>query len=475
MNFEQGFVMSYDGRLVSCASTFPVINPATEEVFASAPDAGRDELDAAVASAHKSLPAWRALPVDERAVMLKAFGQAIQAHAEDFMRLLTREQGKARQGAETELAATAAWIDEIAGLRLPPEVLEDDGKYRVETRFVPVGVVGAITPWNFPIVLAVWKFAPALVTGNTIVLKPSPYTPLCTLKLGELAQAIFPPGVFNVVSGGDELGRQIVEHPGINKIAFTGSTATGKKIMAGAAPTLKRITLELGGNDPAIVLPDVDPKVIAPQLFWAAFQNTAQFCIACKRLYVHADIYDSLLEELVAFARSVKLGDGADENVQLGPIQNKAQFEKLKELLKDARDNALNVVLGGEPLSGAGYFIPITIIDNPPESSRVVREEAFGPILPVLKYHSIDEAVARANSTEYGLAASIWSRNIEQAAAVAGKIEAGTVWINECQVCNPHYAFGGHKQSGIGVENSLHGLREYVNTQTITVNKANAV
>ncbi|HKR90371.1 MAG TPA: aldehyde dehydrogenase family protein, partial [Phenylobacterium sp.] len=304
------------------------------------------------------------------------------------------------------------------------------------------------------------------------VLKPSEITPLTTLRLAELAAEIFPPGVLNVVSGGNDLGAWLVEHPDVRKISFTGSTATGRRIMASASGNLKRITLELGGNDPAIVLPDVDIEKTAKELFWAAFQNSAQFCVAAKRLYIHEDIYEPLSKALVDYASTVKVGDGSQQGSDLGPIQNKMQYEKLKDLLADGKAKGHRFLLGGEPTEGEGYFIPVTIIDNPPEDSRVVVEEAFGPVLPLLKFSDIDDVIDRANATEYGLAASVWSKDIDQAQAIAKRIEAGTVWINEVHTFSPHVAFGGHKQSGIGIENALEGLAEYTNSQTIVTNRA---
>ncbi|MDP3923231.1 MAG: aldehyde dehydrogenase family protein, partial [Hydrogenophaga sp.] len=337
----------------------------------------------------------------------------------------------------------------------------------IVTRYTPIGVIGGITPWNFPLLLAVWKIAPALVAGNTMVLKPSPYTPLCTLWFGELAQTVLPPGVLNILSGGNELGQWITEHPAIGKIAFTGSTATGRKVMQSAATNLKRLTLELGGNDPAIVLPDVDAKAIAKDLFWASFANSSQFCVACKRMYVHEDVYDDVARELVAYAKTVKVGNGMEAGTELGPLQNKMQYDKVSQLLADSRDAGLKFLLGGTPEQKPGYFIPVTLVDNPPEDSRVVVEEAFGPVLPLLKYRDIDDVIARANNTEYGLAATVWGKDLEKASAIARRIEAGTVWVNHVHVFAPNIAFGGHKQSGVGIENSLHGLAEYCNMQTV--------
>lgn len=470
--FFDEYTMTIDGRAENAATTFAAYNPATEAVVAQAPEASRAQLDQAVAAAKAAFPAWAARPIAERQALVARIGDVIEANAEDFMRLLTLEQGKARAGAEWEIGGSVIWCREIAKQSLEVHVAEDTPGRTVETRRVPLGVIGAITPWNFPVLLAIWKIAPALVAGNTIVVKPSPFTPLCTLKLGELLRDVLPAGVLNVVSGGNELGGWLTGHPDVRKISFTGSTATGRKVMASASGNLKRITLELGGNDPAIVLPDVDIDKTAKELFWAAFQNSAQFCVAAKRIYIHEAIYDRLAQAMVDFAATVKVGDGAHQGTDLGPIQNRMQFDKLKDLLADAKANGLRFLAGGEIPEGAGFFVPITIIDNPPEESRVVREEAFGPVLPLMKFSDIDDVIARANDTDYGLAASVWSKDVDQARAIAGRIEAGTVWINEIHSFSPHVAFGGHKQSGIGIENALEGLAEYTNAQTIVTNRA---
>jgi acyl-CoA reductase-like NAD-dependent aldehyde dehydrogenase len=466
------YTMTIDGVPAKSDTTFEAFIPATEQVIAKVPDASRAQLEAAVASAKRAFPAWSAKPLADRQALVAKIGDAIEARAGDFMRLLTLEQGKARKGAEWEIGGSVIWCREIAKQELPMHVAERTATRTVETRRVPVGVVGAITPWNFPVLLAIWKIAPALVAGNTMVLKPSPYTALCTLTLGEILRDILPPGVLNVVSGGNELGTWLTGHPDVRKISFTGSTATGRKIMASASGNLKRITLELGGNDPAIVLPDVDVKETAERLFWAAFQNSAQFCVAAKRLYIHEDIYDDLAAELVSYAKTVKVGDGLKQGTDLGPIQNRMQFEKLKDLLSDAKTNGCRFLLGGDVSDEPGFFVPVTIVDNPSEDSRVVVEEAFGPILPLLKFNDLDDVIARANDTEYGLAASVWSKDIKAARKIAERIEAGTVWINEIHTFSPHVAFGGHKQSGIGIENAIDGLAEYTNSQTLVVNSA---
>lgn len=471
MDFFSDYNHLIDGKLEGSASSFDVINPATEQVLATVPDASKDQFEQAVAASRRAFKTWSKTPREERQAMLEKFAAAITEHQEDLMRLLSKEQGKARAGAEWEVGGSAYWVSEIAKQALPVEIVEDSDEHYVEVRRTPLGVVGGIVPWNFPILLAVWKIAPALAAGNTIIIKPSPFTPLCTLKLGELAQGIFPPGVINILNGGDDLGIWMTSHPDINKISFTGSTETGRKVMSSASANLKRVTLELGGNDAAIVLPDVDPKAIAQELFWTAFQNSAQFCVACKRLYVHESIYDEVLEEMVAFARTVKVGDGSEQGTDLGPIQNKEQFDKVCNLLEESRNAGLNFALGGDVPEGKGYFVPIAIVDNPPEDSRVVVEEAFGPVLPLLKYDKIEDVIARANNTSYGLAGSVWSKDLTKAKDIAEQLETGTVWINEAHVFAPNIAFGGHKQSGMGVENSLDGLSEYTNSQTITIKK----
>jgi acyl-CoA reductase-like NAD-dependent aldehyde dehydrogenase len=472
IDFFNDYSMTIDGKSVTSTDVLEAINPATEELLATFPSASREQLELAVSAASAAFPEWSARPLEERQKLVARIGDVIEANAEALMRLLTLEQGKARAGAEWEIGGSVIWCREIAQQSLADHVSEDSADRKVFTKRVPLGVVGAITPWNFPVLLAIWKVAPALVAGNTVVLKPSPWTALCTLKLGQLLQEILPPGVVNVVSGGNELGEWLTAHPDVRKISFTGSTATGRKVMASAAGSLKRVTLELGGNDPAIVLPDVDVEKTAQALFWAAFQNSAQFCVAAKRVYVHEEIYDELASALVAYAATVRVGDGLLQGVDLGPIQNRMQFEKLKDLLGSAREEGLHFLAGGDIPDGKGYFVPITIVDNPPETSRVVVEEAFGPVLPLLRFTDIDDVVARANDTEYGLAASVWSRDIAKAEAIAARLQTGTVWINEIHSFSPHVAFGGHKQSGIGIENALDGLAEYTNSQTVFVNRA---
>ena len=473
MQFDTNYVMTINGEAVVTKNTQPVYNPATRAVFAEVPDASKELLDDTVRAARQALGPWRNTPVSQRQSAMEGFADLLEAHSEELMTLLTREQGKPRAGAEFEVLGSVAWIRAIATQSLPDELVEETDERRVITRFTPVGVVGAIVPWNFPILLSIWKIAPALMAGCTLILKPSPYTPLCDLKMVELAQQAFPPGVLSAVSGGDDLGRWITSHPGINKVAFTGSTETGRHVMRSAADTIKRVTLELGGNDPAIVLPDVDAKAIAPELFWAAFQNNAQFCNVSKRLYIHEDIYDEVRDALVEFIEAnIKVGDGTLEDTDLGPIQNSMQYGKVKDYFADCHANGYKFALGGKIDENAkGWFVPVSLVDNPPENSRIVQEEPFGPILPLLKWSDEDDVIARANDTIYGLGATVWGKDLNAVERIGSQLEAGTVWLNEVHQYSPFQAFGGHKQSGLGCENSLHGLMEYTNWQTTTLKK----
>jgi acyl-CoA reductase-like NAD-dependent aldehyde dehydrogenase len=473
VDFDRNYVMTVGGKSLTARATFEAFNPATRGVIATVPDANKSQLDDAVGAARSAFRTWSVSSFAERHSALLAIAGILEKHSEAFMALLTKEQGKPRPDAEWEVGGSAIWCREIAKQSLQDELVEESEERKVFTRYTPLGVVGAIVPWNFPILLAIWKIAPAIMVGNCIVVKPSPFTPLCTLKLGELCQGVLPPGVLNVISGGDELGKWMTGHAGIDKIAFTGSTETGKKVMQSAAGNLKRVTLELGGNDPAIVLPDVDCKALAPQLFWACFQNNAQFCNAAKRLYVHEAIYQEFLRELVAYAKSVKVGNGAEADTLLGPIQNEPQYHKVIDYFEDCKRNHYRFAVGGEIDKDAkGWFIPVSLVDNPPDSSRVVAEEPFGPILPLMKWADEDDVVRRANDSRYGLGASVWGRDLAAVQRIGKRMEAGTVWLNEVHKYSPHQAFGGHKESGIGCENSLHGLMEYTNWQTITLNKA---
>ena len=460
------YVMTIDGQAVPAEQTFGVINPATGEVFAQAPECTREQLDAAMESAHKAQLSWK-LDAAARTEALLAAADAVDAAAKELGPLLTAEQGKPVAQAIGEAKGVALWLRHFAKLDLPREVIQDDERVFAEVVRRPVGVVAAITPWNFPLSMAAWKFAPALRAGNTVVVKPSPYTPLATLRLGEVLRDVLPPGVLNIVSGGDELGGWMTSHPLVRKISFTGSVATGKKVAAAAAPDLKRVTLELGGNDPAIVLDDVDTEKVAEKLFWSAFRNSGQVCIAVKRVYVPERLHDDLVDALAARARAAKVDDGMAEGTDLGPINNKPQFERVSELVSDALSNGATAVAGGGPLDRPGYFFAPTVLTGVSDGTRIVDEEQFGPALPVIPYRDVDDALARANATTFGLGGSVWSADPDRAADVAERLETGTAWVNTHAALAPHQPFGGAKWSGIGVENGSWGLLGYTEIQVV--------
>jgi aldehyde dehydrogenase (NAD+) len=463
------FTMTIGGVAVPGTSSFDVIDPADGSVAAAAPECTREQLDAAVAAARAARTGWAAVPFGQRQRLLLRMADVVDAHLDELSRLVTAEQGKPLEIAAGEVAGLGYWLRETAALTLPETVNEESAQRRSVTRRVPLGVVAAITPWNYPMGQLSFKLGPALLAGNTVVVKPSAYTPLSTLRLGELLREVLPAGVVNVVSGSGDLGSWLSGHPDIDKISFTGSTRTGRAVMAGAAPTLTRITLELGGNDPAIVLPDVDVPSTAEKLFWAAFSNTGQICLAAKRVYIHDDIYDELVRALAAYVATVRVGDPTQEGVRLGPVSNRRQYETVLDLIDDSRRQGHTFLTGGTSEPGPGFFVPVTLVDNPPEDSRIVREEQFGPVLPLLRYSDVDDVVARANAGEYALGASVWSADPDAALAVAERLDAGTVWVNEIMHLTPQVGFGGRKQSGIGVESGRDGLIEFTEAQTITV------
>lgn len=465
------FSLLIDGKATSSRDTLDVINPATGQVFARCPAAGRGELDRAVDAARRAFPGWRDLSYDERARRIRDFCQSLRDHQDELARLLTMEQGKPLQQARDEITRAASQSEGMTKIPIVPQVIEDNDQRRIELQWFPLGVAGIITPWNAPINLAAGPLTSALYTGNCVVLKPSPYTPLCTLKLGELARDRFPAGVMNVLAGGDDLGRWMTEHPGIDKIGFTGSVEAGKEVMSAAAKTLKRVTLELGGNDAAIVLDDVDPKSIAPKLFFAAFVNSGQVCMAIKRIYAHERIYDALCDALAEEARKANVGSGLDADTQLGPIQNREQYDRVVDLIEDTKRSGARVLAGGDVPTTDGYFIPPTIVADVDEHSRLVREEQFGPIVPVLKFTDEEDALRRANDTRYGLSGSVWSSNPERAAALASRLEVGTAWVNQHRATSATVPFGGAKESGIGRVYSEMGLKAYLEPRVISVLK----
>lgn len=420
-----------------------------------------------MSAARAAWPEWRTHGFSARGQWLRDLARALREQGAELATLLTREQGKPLARAREEFDRSAQLIDGLTALVLEPERLREDARGSAVLHHEPLGVVGAITPWNTPIVLAVSKIVQALYTGNTLVLKPSPYAPLTTLRLGELARDLLPPGVLNVLAGGADMGGWMTAHVGIDKISFTGSVRTGKAVMAACADTLKRFTLELGGNDAAIVLDDVDVDAIAPQLFWAAFSNSGQVCMAIKRLYVQRPVYERMVAALARIAEAVRVGAGSDPATELGPLQNRMQYDIVRGILDDAKASGARVLQGCQTLPAGGYFIAPTIVADALEGTRVVDEEPFGPVLPVLVFDDEADAVRRANETSFGLGSSVWSRDLERAQALAGQLRAGTTWINSHMGVEPGVPFGGVKQSGMGVEYALHGLKGYTEPHVI--------
>lgn len=456
--------MTIGGERTAAPSTFGVVNPATGEVHAEAPDCSRDQLDQAFDAAAKAFVDWRSDEAARRAALKEAAGLMFGA-GDRIGPVLTAEQGKPLAHAQIEAMGAGFWLNYFADLEVPREVIQDDDAAYAEVVRRPMGVVAAITPWNFPIILASWKIAPALLAGNTMVLKPSPYTPRSTLLMGEILNEVLPPGVLNVVSGGDELGRWMTSHPTPRKVSFTGSVATGKHVNQSAAGDLKRVTLELGGNDPAILLDDVDPGAVADKIWNGAFDNCGQICSAIKRVYVPEALHDDVVDALAARAAAAKVGDGMDPETELGPVQNEPQYERVSELVAEALDQGATAAAGGAPIDGPGYFFQPTVLTGATEGTRIVDEEQFGPALPVIPYRDLDDALARANATTYGLSGSVWSADIERAAAVAERLECGTAWVNAHVQLGPHQPFGGFKWSGLGVENGPWGLAGFTEIQ----------
>jgi acyl-CoA reductase-like NAD-dependent aldehyde dehydrogenase len=465
------FVMTIAGDSVPAVESFGVVNPANGDVFAHAPECTRQQLDAAFDAAAKAQRDWK-LDEGARRQALLAMADVLLASAGELAPILTAEQGKPLGDANIEVFAAAIWCQYFANLETPAQVIQDDDEARVEVVRRPVGVVGAITPWNFPLTLAFWKIAPALLAGNTLVLKPSPFTPLTTLKVGEVLRDVLPPGVLNIVSGGDDLGAWMTSHPVPRKISFTGSIETGKKVAQSAAPDLKRVTLELGGNDPAIVLDDADPAIVSRAIFAGAFNNNGQVCSAIKRVYVPEALYDDVTEGLAALASTIKVGDGTEADSKLGPINNRPQFERVKELVSDALAHGATAATGGHAMDRPGYFFEPTILTGLSDGTRIVDEEQFGPALPVISYRDIDDVVERANATHFGLSGSVWGTDGDRAAEVAGRLECGTAWVNTHLALGPQQPFGGFKWSGIGVENGPWGLAEFTEVQAVHRSKS---
>ena len=461
------FVVNGEPRPSS--ASFDVTNPSTGELVGAAPNATVADLDAAVSAAKAAFESWSKKSDAELQAACEAVAGKLGEHAEELAQLLTKEQGKSLNGlgSRFELGGAQAWADFTAGLSQPVKVLQDNDEGRVELHRKPLGVVASITPWNWPLMIAVWHILPALRTGNTVVIKPSPFTPLSTLRMVALMNEVLPPGVVNAITSDDQLdiiGAAMAAHPDIRKVVFTGSCGTGKKVYATAAETMKRLTLELGGNDAGIVLPDVNPAEIAEGLFWGAFINNGQTCAAMKRLYVHEAVYDEVCQALTDFAAKIPVGDGQDETSILGPISNQMQFDKVKALVDDAKTQG-RVLLGGEP--GEGLFFPPTLIADLPHEASLVAEEQFGPALPIIKYSDVEDAIRMANDSQNGLGGSVWSSDIARAKTIASRLQCGSVWINKHGAIQPNAPFGGVKSSGLGVEFGDEGLAEYTDIQVV--------
>jgi acyl-CoA reductase-like NAD-dependent aldehyde dehydrogenase len=461
-----------DGR------TLEVVNPATEETIASVASAGQTDVDAAVAAARAALSGpWRGMSARERGRLLWKLGERIMERADELARLETIHNGKPIfESRQVEMPASAecfqyyaGWADKIQGETVPVK-----GNFLTYTLREPVGVVCAIVPWNFPLLLTAWKVAPALACGNTVIVKPASQTPLTALALGELALEVgFPPGVLNVITGpGASVGRWLVGHPGIDKIAFTGDTATGRQIMQGAAGTLKRLTLELGGKSPNIVFRDADLDAAVRGATTGIFYGKGEVCAAGSRLLVDRAIKDEFVDKVAARAKKMTPGDPLDPRTRLGAIASKGQMERVLGYIETAGREGARLVAGGSRTdigTGKGYFLQPTVFTDVTPGMTIAREEIFGPVLAAIEFADTDEAVARANDSEYGLAAAVWTRDIKKAHDVARRLQAGTVWVNTYNVYDTAASFGGYKRSGFGREMGVHALEHYTQVKTVWV------
>jgi acyl-CoA reductase-like NAD-dependent aldehyde dehydrogenase len=470
VNKKSQFKCLIDGKLEESATSYEVINPATGKTYDLCPNPSLADLERAITAGKAAYKTWSQTTQEERLKCFQAATAAIKANLDAIAEILACEQGKPLAKAKEEVGLTAAWFEITSSYKIKEESLPSlDGSITTTFRR-PLGLTAGIIPWNFPVVLAAWKICPSLWCGNTIIIKPSPFTPLSTLKLGEVLKDVFPPGVLQILSGDDSFGAAITKHQAFAKISFTGSAQTGKRIMASAAETLKRVTLELGGNDAAIILPDSNIKEIAPKIFLGAMSNTGQVCAAIKRIYVHKDQYESLCEELAACAKAAKVGEAHEEGVEFGPLNNKMQYDRVLELIEDSKKAGGKIFAGGNKVEGRdGYFIQPTIIGGLKDSDRLVEEEQFGPVVPVLTYETESEALERANKTLFGLCGSVWSSDVEKATAMASKLETATAWVNQHLALCPFAPFGGAKCSGIGFDNGEHSLDGWCQLQTMII------
>ncbi|MEJ5997839.1 aldehyde dehydrogenase family protein [Corynebacterium sp. H130] len=455
--------MSYESLLagITADSGREIHNPATGELLGVCPENTVEDVNAAIERAKGAQKDFAKLSDQERCELLMKCADAVEAHAEDLAQLLTREQGKPLNGpnARFEVGACVGWLRATASFE-SPDYVAVDADVKATVTYRPLGVVGAIGPWNWPMMITIWQIAPALRMGNAVVVKPSEYTPLSVLALIKVLNEVLPTDILQTVTGAGEIGAALTAHQGVDKLMFTGSTATGKKIAQASGDNLTRLTLELGGNDAGIVLDDADAAAIAGDLFWGAFINTGQTCAAMKRLYVPESLYDAVCEALLQVVAASPMGVGTEEDNVLGPLQNKQQFDIVDGLVKKAVESGARVLTGANPdYDAPGYFYPATLVADIDPQNPLVTEEQFGPALPIIKYTDLDWAIEQANSLDVGLGSSVWSSNRERALEVATKLEAGTTWINAHGAVDPRVPFGGIKSSGYGVEFGTEGLK----------------
>ena len=471
-----------DGEWVRSHSdkTIPVIDPAMGKTVCAVADADGTDVDKAVAAARRALESgpWSELRPVERQALIWRLSDLIDAHAEELAELESIDNGKTKvmasivdiPGTRDYFRYMAGWATKIEGATIDVSIGAPPGsKVNAFTRREPVGVVAQIIPWNFPLAMAAWKLGPALAAGCTCILKPAEQTPLTALRLGELIlEAGFPPGVVNVLTGfGETTGAALVRHPGVDKVAFTGSVEVGKIVNKAATDTLKRVSLELGGKSPVIVLPDADVDVAAKGAAGAIFFNAGQVCAAGSRLYVHRKIFDKVVEGVGAAAQSIRLGPGLDPATQMGPLVSAEQQERVMRYIDSGRAEGATVVTGGERLDHPGYFVKPTVLAATRNDIRVVQEEIFGPVLVAQRFDDLDEIAALANSTPYGLSASIWSNNLQAVHRLIPKIKAGTVWVNCHGPVDPNMPFGGFKQSGMGRESGRGAIEMYTEVKSV--------
>ncbi len=475
---QKQLLINNEWRAAASGQTMEVVNPATEEIIASVASAGRADLDAAVEAARAALNGpWGTLSARERGRLVSRLADRLMEHVDEVARLETLHNGKPiaeSRHVEVPMAAEcfeyyAGWADKVMGETIPVK-----GNHLTYTLREPIGVVAAIVPWNFPLLLAAWKVAPALACGNTVILKPASQTPLTALALGAIAVDVgLPPGVLNVLTGpGAQLGQAIVEHPGIDKIAFTGDTTTGKAIMRSAADTLKRITLELGGKSPNVVLSDADMDAAIRGATIGIFYGKGEVCAAGSRLLVDRSIQAEFIDRLAARVRKMVPGDPLDPKTRFGALASKKQLETVTRYVESATQEGATLVAGGARAdigTGKGYFFQPTVFADVKPEMTISREEIFGPVLAAIEFADLDEAIARANDSPYGLAAGVWTRDIKKAHYLARKLQAGTVWVNTYNVYDTAAPFGGYKQSGFGREMSAHAIEHYTQVKSVWV------